>query len=310
MAVPESMSSAWARPYWSNERVVTVQWELSERCNFRCPHCYLSLKGRSGAYSANDISFGDALGVLDDLVELGTLFVTFTGGEVFLYPQFLDLCSAARERGLGVKILTNGSRIGPEEARRLAQLGVRSVEVTVYAASRDGYRRMTGDAGAFRAVVRGLRLLQRYRVPVVLKTFYSRVNADEAEGIEAVARRLGLTLRRSSALVPRVTDWVLPRAGLTRTQAGRIASLLGDPSWANHFDQKLEASLCGWCGRSRLFVAANGDVTPCNSTRYVVLGNRRKRSIAEIWRRPEVQATLRSLDREGKPWKEKKTLPP
>ena len=309
MALPEFMSSDWAAPYWRNEQVFSVQWELTHRCNFRCPNCYLSLEGRAGAYAATDVSFDDALRVLDELVELGVFFVTFTGGEVFLYPRFLELCAAARKRGLGVRILTNGSRIGHEEARTLAGLGVLSVEVTLYAGSRAGYQRMTGDPSGFRAVVRGLRLLQRYEVPVVLKTFYARANADEVEAIEHVARCYGLELQRSCALLPHIEDGLVAwEQAMTHPQAGRIAEALGEPAWIEAFDEILDRSLCGSCGRSRVFIAANGDVFPCSSTRWVVLGNAYRSSLVEAWRSDELQAKLASLHVKGnKPWQRQRT---
>jgi pyrroloquinoline quinone biosynthesis protein E len=267
--------------------------------------------GRAGAYAGSELPFDAAQAVLDQLVELGALFVTFTGGEVFLYPRFLDLCAAARSRGLGVRILSNGSQIGHEEARRLADLGVQSMELTLYAGSRTGYAHMTGDPGGLRATVRAVRLLQRHEVPLVLKTFYARANGDEAQAIEAVAERMGLALKRTCTLVPCVEDRAVPwAAALTRNQASRIASLLGDRGWIDDYEQKLEFALCGQCGRSRLFVAANGDVAPCNVTRRVVLGNLRTRSLVEIWTCREVQRTLQSLDMEGpKPWQSPQMTP-
>jgi MoaA/NifB/PqqE/SkfB family radical SAM enzyme len=312
MTLPAFLASEWAARFLRNELVFSAQWEVTERCKFRCPHCYLTERNRAGANAGSELSFVEAVKLLDQLVELGALFITFTGGEVFLYPCFLELCAEARKRGLGVRILSNGSFIGDAEARRLEALGVLSVELTLYAASRDGYRRATGYAPGFRALVEAVRALQRHGVPVILKTFYSRVNADEAEGMEAVARRLGISLERSYPLLPRFDDGRVPlEAGLTRDQARRLADLLEEPAWVDDYDRNREATLCGRCGRTRLFLTATGDVTPCGATRHVVLGNVRTQPLVDLWRSPRVQEKLALLDLEGtKTWQTHRTVDP
>ncbi len=85
--------------------VFTLQWHITQACDLHCKHCY----DRSNRKA---MSHPMALQVLDDL----DLFcremnvhgqVTFTGGNPFLHPRFLDIYRAARDKGFTLAILGN-----------------------------------------------------------------------------------------------------------------------------------------------------------------------------------------------------------
>lgn len=83
----------------------TLQWHITQACDLHCRHCY----DRS---SRSQMEFDQALRILDDLRSFcrdnyvrGA--VSFTGGNPFLYPHFIELYRAASERGFTLSILGN-----------------------------------------------------------------------------------------------------------------------------------------------------------------------------------------------------------
>src|SRR4030095_7190721 len=66
--------------------------EISDRCNEVCVHCY-QIQGRKGEMSTEEIKT-----VLDELADMGVLFLTLSGGEPTLRKDFLDIVRHARER--------------------------------------------------------------------------------------------------------------------------------------------------------------------------------------------------------------------
>lgn len=83
----------------------TLQWHITQACDLHCRHCY----DRS---ARTHMEFEQALMILDDL----RLFcrnnyvrgaISFTGGNPFLYPHFIELYRAASERGFALSILGN-----------------------------------------------------------------------------------------------------------------------------------------------------------------------------------------------------------
>jgi len=85
--------------------VFSIQWHITNACDLHCKHCYD--RSRRSA-----LKFEDALVILDDLYDFcKERFVrgqvSFTGGNPFLYPRFVDLYHAASERGFTLSILGN-----------------------------------------------------------------------------------------------------------------------------------------------------------------------------------------------------------
>jgi MoaA/NifB/PqqE/SkfB family radical SAM enzyme len=85
-----------------------VQLQFTNRCNLRCPHCYVS----SGKPLADEMSIDQVALLLERLRGWGVLQVEWSGGEVFVRKEFLDVLKYAHELGFEQNILTNGIAIG------------------------------------------------------------------------------------------------------------------------------------------------------------------------------------------------------
>lgn len=74
--------------YLQSRRIpFSVLFELTDRCNLRCQHCYGSL----GSPRTKELSLSKIESVLDELREHGTVDVTFSGGEVLLRSDALQI---------------------------------------------------------------------------------------------------------------------------------------------------------------------------------------------------------------------------
>jgi len=75
-----------------NHLPITVHVDLTYRCNERCVHCYLD-HNDYGEMTTKEICT-----LFEDLAEIGTLFLTISGGEIFLRKDFFELLEYARRR--------------------------------------------------------------------------------------------------------------------------------------------------------------------------------------------------------------------
>jgi selenobiotic family peptide radical SAM maturase len=85
--------------------VFTLQWHITQACDLHCKHCY----DRSDRQA---LSLPRALHVLEDLYDFCKSQnvrgqVSFTGGNPFLYPRFMELYRAASGLGFALAILGN-----------------------------------------------------------------------------------------------------------------------------------------------------------------------------------------------------------
>jgi selenobiotic family peptide radical SAM maturase len=109
-------------PGWSRDdetflvaSAFTLQWHLTQACDLHCKHCY----DRGPRPSLRP---DQARAVLDDLLAFCRSRgvrgqVSFTGGNPFLYPHFVEVYRGAVERGLGTAILGN-----PVSRQRLEEI--------------------------------------------------------------------------------------------------------------------------------------------------------------------------------------------
>ena len=77
---------------------------LTQACNLRCKHCFML----SGVKLENELTGEQWKNVLKDFKSIGGEYVTFTGGEALMNPDFEDIVKYASSIGLSVTILSNG----------------------------------------------------------------------------------------------------------------------------------------------------------------------------------------------------------
>ena len=63
---------------------------------------------------------------------MGVLWLTFSGGEVFLRRDFLDIVALARKKRFSVTVYSSGTLINEKKADRLAELKVSRIELSIY----------------------------------------------------------------------------------------------------------------------------------------------------------------------------------
>jgi radical SAM protein with 4Fe4S-binding SPASM domain len=168
--------------------------ELTFRCNLRCVHCYVA-HGHHGIHGKQELTFAEICGILDQIVDEGCLWLLLTGGEPLLRPDFLDIYTYAKRKGLLVSLFTNGTLITPRIADYLADWCPRMVEITLYGRTQETYERITGIPGSYERCMRGIDLLLERGVPLKLKTMLMTVNKHELWDIKAYAESLGVGFR-------------------------------------------------------------------------------------------------------------------
>ncbi|MGA9471004.1 MAG: radical SAM protein, partial [Terriglobales bacterium] len=105
---------------------LAIHLDITYRCNERCVHCYLDHDDHG------ELTTAEIKGVLDQLAEAGVFFLTLSGGEVFMRRDFFEILEHARRLLFNVKIKTNAVMIGEDEAARLRDLNVDTIQISLY----------------------------------------------------------------------------------------------------------------------------------------------------------------------------------
>ena len=97
--------------------------------------------------------------MLDQLADAGIFFLTFSGGEMLMRRDFFELLEYARHLMFSVRIKTNAVMIGEAEARRMLELGVDQVQVSIYSHRPEVHDAITKLPGSLRRSIEAIRFL-------------------------------------------------------------------------------------------------------------------------------------------------------
>ncbi len=114
-----------------------IQVEPTNRCNFKCSFCCgrHQIQGdMAPATLHNILQYFDDCKVLQLQGE----------GEPLLHPDFFEFAGLAREKGIGVSIVTNGSLLHENNVQRIIETGIERIDCSIDSADSKIYAELRG----------------------------------------------------------------------------------------------------------------------------------------------------------------------
>jgi radical SAM protein with 4Fe4S-binding SPASM domain len=191
--------------YAGQRAPLEVSIEVTRRCPLECLHCYNNLDMADMEARRRELSQAEYFKLLDDLAEMGVLWLLFTGGEIFARKDFLEIYTHAKRRGFLITLFTNGTVMNEAIADYLQEWPPFAIEITLYGRTRETYEALTAVPGSYDRCLRGIRLLQERGLPLKLKTVGTSVNKHEVLSMRAfVEEELHLDFKFDSLINPRI----------------------------------------------------------------------------------------------------------
>src|SRR5215470_12486595 len=141
-----------------------IALNLTKRCNLKCDHCYLDATTKS-AGGDDELSTEECFRLIDQIAEVnkGCLLV-ITGGEPLVRPDILDIARYAVKLGFMVVFGTNGMLIDDRMAKRLVDIGVMGVGISIDSLDPAKHNKFRGVPGAWEGAVAGIEASKRNRL--------------------------------------------------------------------------------------------------------------------------------------------------
>jgi radical SAM protein with 4Fe4S-binding SPASM domain len=165
--------------HFSADKKPVIVWNVTQRCNLFCIHCYASSRNRE---YPGELTTAEGFRLLDDLAQFGAPTLLFSGGEPLTRPDLFELVSRASAAGLRCVLSTNGTLITPEVADKIAESGFTYAGVSLDGIGK-AHDKIRGKKGAFGEALRGLRLCRDRGVRVGLRFTVHRKNLDQLQDI-------------------------------------------------------------------------------------------------------------------------------
>jgi mycofactocin biosynthetic radical S-adenosylmethionine protein MftC len=281
---------------------ICLTWELTYACNLACVHCLSS----SGRRDPRELSTSECFGVVDELQRMQVFYVNIGGGEPTVRRDFWEVVDYSTAHDVGVKFSTNGSRITPQVARRLASSDYLDVQVSLDGATAEVNDAVRGP-GSYATAVAALERLADAGMPSFkISVVVTRENAGQLDQFKAMADRYGAQLRltrlRPSGRGADVWDRLHPTARQQRQLYDWLVErgeqvLTGDSFFhlAAYGDPLPGLNLCG-AGRVVCLIDPVGDVYACPFAIHdaFLAGNvRDPGGFTRVWRESELFGDLR-----------------
>ncbi|MGW1767719.1 StsB family radical SAM/SPASM domain sactipeptide maturase [Streptomyces sp. NPDC002073] len=272
-----------------NPQLTTVYYAITDGCNLRCPYCYAS----SEKALPGELTTAESLDLVDQIADMGVQQLIFTGGEPMLRKDLFHIVRHARERGLAVNMITNGTVIRrPETAREIAEL-FNLVTVSVDGGTAEMHERTRGK-GTFARTAQGLKLLNEAGVVPVINHVVTPDNVDLLDRLAEFAG--GLDIRQ----VRLMNHSDLGRAETDGYDFGwQDYQKILDFMWTHPLAENLlpdgpkaskPCSIKGNCGMggNEIYVNSLGSVYPCKlvTEKQHLAGNVKRQPLAEIFAHP------------------------
>jgi radical SAM protein with 4Fe4S-binding SPASM domain len=178
--------------------------EITNRCPLECAHCYNNLPMSDGTARKRELSTEDHKRLLDELFDLGCLWLLYTGGEIFARADFLEIYKYARDKGFLITLFTNATLITERIADFLGENPPFDIEVTLYGRTKATYESLTGIPGSFEKCLRGIHLILQRNLPLKLKTVALTINKHEIAAMKKFAHDLGIEFKFDPMINPRI----------------------------------------------------------------------------------------------------------
>ncbi|MCL4869484.1 MAG: radical SAM protein [Anaerolineae bacterium] len=262
-------------------RLLSIQWELTYRCNERCTHCYLDVMPPS-AKVPGELTTEEAKQLVDELERLGGLTITFSGGEIFVRPDIFEIAAYARRKGFAIRFFTNGILIKPEMADKIAAIKPIVVELSVYGSNAETHDLITQVPGSYDLTMRAIKLLLERGIRCIIKTPVMKENIEQIDEIHAQASKLNIGFQYDLTIVPKHTGDVSPLQH--RPSDDQLLTFLRrrtNPDTWTLYTLQDDHRFCG-IGLSSLTISPYGEIYTCVGAR-VSAGNVRTTPLKSIW---------------------------
>ncbi len=208
----------------AGDHAPVVFWNITNRCNLRCSHCY-SDAGPDRA-ADDDLGTEEMKQVIDEFSRLRVPVLLFSGGEPLVREDFMEIAAYAAFRGLHPALSTNGTLIGRGIPDLLIDAGISYAGISVDSANPVLHDRFRGLAGSHARAMRALGYCVDSGLKCGIRMTVTKDNYRELGDLIEAGLALGVPRFCLYWLVPSGRGKDLGNGQLTPEQAGAVLNTL------------------------------------------------------------------------------------
>lgn len=262
-----------------------VNWNYTYKCNFNCNHCYS--RNRVGL---KELSLQQKLIVAENLIRNKVFSVNLGGGEPLLCEDCYEIIRVLRINHIRVNVSTNGWKISNDCIKRLKDVGLSGVSVSLDSICPSKHDGLRNRKGSFEEACSSIQRFAESGIFVHASTVITQDNFSELEAIIEHCCELGAGGMDMKRLKTMGNASVMKDRDLTADQLRLLYQQI--PDWKREYPiainlvygaKRIPGLDAGCpCGKTALAIMSNGDITPCVYN-IRVIGNALVDDIHDVW---------------------------
>lgn len=153
--------------------------EVTLACNFNCLHC----GSKAGSKRKDELSLDEIKILLKDLKSLGCKSISLMGGEILLRKDWLEIAKSVTDLGINCGIMTNGYLITEEKVKKMKDINVKNLGVSLDGACPQEHDSVRGVKGSFEKVIETVSLSAKYNILPTVITTVNKKNKTQLSSI-------------------------------------------------------------------------------------------------------------------------------
>jgi len=264
---------------------LVVHFDLTYRCNLRCVHCYLT-----GGKKQSECSSAEIKNILEQLAKAGALYLTLSGGEIFLRKDLPEIVREARKLHFAVRLLTSGTLIDDEMIDEIAEWHPEMIAFSVYDLDPSIHDSITKKQGSLTKTLNAISALRERNVPIKISSVLMQSNIGGYRQLYSFAKKIGAQFQVDYRITPKTDGSQTPlQYHITEQEAKQV---LDDPVFSREYETVDSDPAQGYsgvfdeipCGAGHMscYISPYGMITPCVQV-PIECGNLREKKFSEIW---------------------------
>jgi len=262
-----------------------VHFDLTYCCNLHCVHCYITRDKRQSECTTEEIK-----NTLEQLAATGALYLTFSGGEIFLRKDLPEIIREARKLHFAVRLLTSGTLIDNEMVGEIAEWHPEMIAFSIYDLEPSIHDGITKKQGSLAKTLNVISALSERNVPIKISSVLMQSNIGGYHRLYNFAKEIGVQFQVDYRITPKTDGSQAPlQHHITETE---VKQILGDPVFSREYEttnpepvQRYSGVFneipCG-AGHMSCYISPYGIITPCVQV-PIECGSLRERTFSKIW---------------------------
>ncbi|MEA1919452.1 MAG: radical SAM protein [Campylobacterota bacterium] len=263
---------------------LTATIEITEKCNESCIHCYRPDLDGIEVWDESTFKL-----TCEQLKDLGTVQIDFTGGEPFAKENFINYVKICSKMNFAIGLLTNGTLLSETIIEELSLLNIRMIYISLYGSTSKSHDVITNRRGSFKKTIESILAIKQKGLPLTINSPIMRQNQNEVENIKKFCVLNDIEVKFTFKITNSYKTKKNTKA-LNIFSEKLISRYINNPNVLLYKELIKSKKRNGFVipehvcdtGFRSLTISPHGDIIPCTALRFTC-GNIKNESLSDIW---------------------------